>query len=164
MTATGHCGVPVLLGKFSEPSQGGDDSAANEFKASLDLQLLDVLGEIARGHPLVNVFVTCQRAELFYAGFHIVTGHLFPVGNRGEVDLRYCCGVRLDHTVGHIDAEVFLRLQHGDPQLSFEHDLGFGRPDTNHSNAGVSIGKNVRQCHHSSVSRLLFGRGFVVLV
>ena len=46
-----------------------------------------------------------------------------------EVDLVDDRLVGLDHAVGHVDAEVALRLEHGDPQLPLEHDLVLGRPD-----------------------------------
>ena len=113
----------------------------------LHLQLLDVLGQVARGHPLVDVLVTGERAELLDPRLHVVPGHPLARGDRLQVDLVDDVLVGLDHAVGHVDAEVALRLQHGDPQLPLEHDLVLRRPDRGEVGAGVPGGEDVGDAH-----------------
>ena len=60
-----------------------------------------------------------------------------------EVDLVDDRLVGLDDPVGHVDAEVALRLEHGDPELPLEHDLVLGRPDPGQVGGGVAGGEDV---------------------
>jgi hypothetical protein len=57
-----------------------------------------------------------------------VARHPFARGDRVKVNLVDDLLVGLDHAVGHIDAEVFLRPEHGDPKPPLEHDLVLRRP------------------------------------
>ena len=56
--------------------------------AVADLQLLDVLGEVAAGHALVDVLVAGEGGELLDAGLHVVAGDPLPRLDRVEVDRR----------------------------------------------------------------------------
>ena len=60
--AAGHHGGLVLGGQAAQPGQGGDGPVADQRERLLDLELLDVLGQVARGHALVDVLVP-GRAE-----------------------------------------------------------------------------------------------------
>ena len=64
----------VALGERREAGKEGDETVAHDLERSPDLELLDVLGEITRGHSPVDVFVTGQRAELVDAGLDVVAG------------------------------------------------------------------------------------------
>ena len=70
-----------------EAGEEGDETVAHDLERSPDLELLDVLGEIARGHPPVDVFVTGQRAELVDAGLDVVAGDRLALSDRCQVDL-----------------------------------------------------------------------------
>ena len=97
-----------------------------QLQRGADLQLLDVLGEVARGHALVDVLVAGERVELLDARLHVVPGDPLARGDRGEVDLVEDRLVGLDDAVGDVDAEVALGPQHREPQLPLEHDLCSG--------------------------------------
>ncbi len=56
-------------------------------RESANLHLLDVLGQVATGHALVDVLVARERVELLDAGLHIVAGDAFALGDGVEVDL-----------------------------------------------------------------------------
>ena len=82
---------------------------ADQPERGADLQLLDVLGQVARGHPLVDVLVAGEGAELLDPRLHVVPGDPLAGGDAVEVDLVDDRLVVLDHAVGHVDAEVLLR-------------------------------------------------------
>ena len=111
-----------------QPGERGDHPVADERERRADLQLLDVLGEVARRHALVDVLVAGERGELLDAGLHVVAGDPLAGLDRREVDLVDDRLVGLDHAVGHVDAEVALGPEHGQPQPPLEHDLVLGRP------------------------------------
>ena len=83
-------------------------------------------------------------AELLDARLHVVAGDPLARGDRREVDVVDDRLVGLDDAVGDVDAEVALRLEHGDPELALEHDLVLGRPDRRHRGARRSAGEDVR--------------------
>ena len=105
-------------------------------RAGADLQLLDVLGEVARGHARVDVLVAGQRRELLDAGLHVVAGD--PLAGvdrlRGRPGRRPPRRPRSTPS-GTSTPEVALGPQHGDPELPLEHDLVLGRPDARPSAA-----------------------------
>ena len=76
----------------------------HQLERGADLQLLDVLGEVARGHRLVDVLVPGQRGELLDARLHVVPGDPLAGRDAGQVDLVQHRLVVLDHAVGHLDA------------------------------------------------------------
>ena len=106
MRATGHHQRLVLGREPAEPGQRGDDPGAEQPERGADLELLDVLGEVARGHPLVDVLVAGEGAELLDARLHVVPGDPLAGGDAVEVDLVDDRLVVLDDAVGHLDAEV----------------------------------------------------------
>jgi hypothetical protein len=55
--------------------------------------------------------------------------------------------VGLDDPVRHVDAEVALGAQHGEPQLPFEHHLALGRPQVDDRLAGVPRREDVGDAH-----------------
>ena len=55
--AAGHHQRRVLRGQLAEAGERGDHPDADELERLADLQLLDVLGEVAAGHALVDVLV-----------------------------------------------------------------------------------------------------------
>ena len=133
----------MLGGQPGEPGQGRDAAVAQELQRLLDLQLLDVLGQVAGGHALVDVLVAGEGAELLDPRLHVVAGDPLAGGDRVEVDLVDHVLVGLDHAVRHLDAEVALRLEHRDPELPLEHDLVLRRPDLGEVGAGVPGGQEL---------------------
>ena len=77
----------VLGGQAGQAGEGGDHPVADEHEGVADLELLDVLGEVAAGHALVDVLVAGEGGELLDAGLHVVAGDPLPGLDRGEVDL-----------------------------------------------------------------------------
>src|SRR6185312_7563920 len=67
--------------------------------------------------------------------------------DRGEVDVLQDPLVVVDHAVGHRDAQLGLRTQHGEPESAFGDDLGLRRPDRDHFVAGIAVGQNIRDRH-----------------
>ena len=113
----------MLGGEGGEAGQRGHGSVAQQRETLPHLQLLDVLGEVAAGHPLVHVLMPGEGRELLDACLDVVARHLLAVGDRGEVDPVGDLLVGLDHAVGNVHAEVALRGQHRDPQPALEDDL-----------------------------------------
>ena len=116
----------MLGGESREAGQGRHGAAAQQLEGRADLQLLDVLGQVAAGHALVDVLVPGQRRELLDPRLDVVAGDPLAGRDRVEVDLVDDVAVGLDDPVGYVDAEVALRLQHGDPEPAFEDDLVLG--------------------------------------
>ena len=137
----------MLGGQPRQPGQGGDGAAAQQLEGLADLQLLDVLGQVAAGHALVDVLVPGQRRELLDPRLHVVAGHPLARGDRVEVDLVDDVAVGLDDPVGYVDAEVALRLEDGDPEAALEHDLVLRRPDRGEVVAGVPGREDVGDRH-----------------
>jgi hypothetical protein len=79
--------VAVLDGALGDEHERGDDAVAHELEPAADLQLLDVLGHVARGHPAVDDLEPGERAELLDARLHVVAQHPLARGDRGEVDV-----------------------------------------------------------------------------
>ena len=121
-----HHPFGVLAGAPSEPGERGDHAVADELERGTHLHLLDVLGEIARRHPLVDVLVARQRAELLDAGLDVVASDAFAPSDRVEVDLLDDRFIRLDHAVGDRDTQVALCAEDREPQLPLEHHLALG--------------------------------------
>jgi hypothetical protein len=70
--AAGHdrCRCARRPGRRAGPAR--DACGRGRARASADLELLDVLGEVAGGHALVDVLVAGEGAELLDAGLHVV--------------------------------------------------------------------------------------------
>ena len=132
------------LALLRKTHEGGDALGLGEPERAVDLQLLDVLGEVAAGHALVQVLVTGEFAELLDARLDVVAGDALPPHDGFQVDLVLDPLVALDHAVRHRNAEIALALQHGDPVFALETDLAFAAPDGAHGRRGVAFGEDVR--------------------
>ena len=77
----------VLAREPRQPGQGRDHPRAQQHQRGADLQLLDVLGQVARGHPLVDVLVPRERAELLDPRLHVVPRHALTGRDAVQVDL-----------------------------------------------------------------------------
>ena len=141
----------MLGGEPSEADERSDGPVADQLERAAYLQLLDVLGQVAGGHALVNVLMTGEGGELLDARLHVVAGDPLASRDRVEVDGVDDPLVGLDHAVGHVDAEVALRLEDGDPELSLEDDLVLGGPDRGEVGAGVAGGQDVGDGHGAIV-------------
>ncbi len=136
-------GICVQRGQLREPGQSGDCPIADQLEATTHLELLHVLGEIARRHPGVGVLVTGEVAELLDTGLHIVARH--PLAGVDRVQVH-----RIDHrcVVGdggrrNVYTQFGLGRHDGDPQASFQNDLVLRRPELHHLRAGVAVGEHV---------------------
>ena len=133
-----------VLGRAAgEPGEQRHRPVPNVLQGEPDLQLLDVLGEVAAGHPLVHVLVPGERAELLDPRLDVVAGDPLARRDRGEVDLLDDPLVVRDRLLGDVDAQVALRAQHRDPQPPLQHDLVLRRPQRDELGAGVPRGEDV---------------------
>ena len=143
VAASCHHEVGVLGGEAPQSGEGGDDPVQDQFEATADLELFDVLGEVARRHALVDVLMAGKGAELLDAGLHVVAGDLLAPTDRLEVDLIDHRPVVGDDPVGEVDTEVPLGLEDSHPELALEHDLALGRPELGHGPTGIAGGEDV---------------------
>jgi hypothetical protein len=141
--APGEDQFVVLGGAATESNEHRHTPVADEFQRGVGLQLFDVLGEVTRRHPLVDVLGAGQGAELLDAGLDVVAGGLLPGCDRFEVDLVDDRSVRLDSAVGNTQTEIALGFEDGDPQGPLQDHLGFRRPDSAHLRAGIAGGEDV---------------------
>ena len=130
-------------GALRKTKERGDALGLDQLQPAVDLQLLDVLGEVAAGHALVEVLMTGQFAELLDARLDVVTGDALAPHDGFQVDLVLHALVALDHAVRHGNAEIALALQHRDPVFAFEADLAFATPDGAHGGRSVAFGEDV---------------------
>ena len=130
-------------GAAGDACEHGHGLAADFEQGAEDLELLDILREVAAGHALVDVLVAGEIAKLLDACLHIVTGDALTLHDGGDVDLILHLFVGLDHAVGHGDAEITLAFEHGDPVIAFEPDFALGRPEGAHGGCGVAFGEDV---------------------
>ena len=135
--------IAQLPGALRKTNEGGDALGLGQPQRAVDLQLLDVLGEVAAGHALVQVLMTGQLAELLDARLDVVAGDALPPHDGFQVDLVLHALVAFDHAVRHRNAEIALALQHGDPVFAFEADLAFATPDGAHGGRSVAFGEDV---------------------
>ena len=128
-------------------------AVADQLERRADLELLDVLGEIAGRHSLVDLLVAGERAELLDPGLHVVAGDPLPRVDRREVDLVDHGLVGLDRAVRHLDAELLLRPEHGQPEPALQDDLLFRRPELRERRGGVPRRQDIRdELGHNSLS------------
>ncbi len=120
------------------------------FERTHDLQLLDVLGEVTAGHSLVDLLVAGECIEFLDACLHVVAGDPLAVRDGLEVDVVDDALVVVDGAGRNVDAQLCLRTQHRHPQLTLEHDLVLGRPQSNKLGAGVTVGKDIRDAAHEA--------------
>ena len=121
--AAHHDELGVLGRQAGQPAQRGHDPQPDELERRPHLQLLDVLGQIARRHAFVDVLGPGERGELLDARLHVVACDLLAGVDRGQVDLVDDGFVRLDHAVGHLDAELALCPEDGQPEVALEDHL-----------------------------------------
>ncbi len=144
MRAAGHDQLGVLAGQLAQARQDGHRTVAHQLQRQPDLQLLDVLGEVTGGHALVHVLVPGEVVELLDPRLHVVPGNLLALGDRGQVDGVEDALVVGDRLVRHLDAEVLLGPQHGEPELPLQLHLLLGRPERGELGGGVASGEDVR--------------------
>ena len=141
----------VLPRQIGQSDQRRDHPVTDQHQAVADLHLLDVLGQVPRGHALVDLLVTGQGAELVDPGLDVVQGLTLALGDRCQVDPVDDGFVCLDRAVGHVDAEISLGAQHGDPQPALRDHLVPRRPDGRHLGAGVPISQDVGDVAHRRI-------------
>ncbi len=91
----------------------------------------------------MDVLVPGEGVELLDPGLHIVPGDLLALGDRGQVDLVEHPLVVGEGGVGHLDAEVLLGPQHGEPELTLQLHLLLGGPEDGQLGGGVAAGQDV---------------------
>ena len=102
---------------FAHAGNHRDGFVADDLQRTINLQLLDVFRQIARGHALVDVLVASQRVEFFDAGFDIVSGGALALGDGFQVYLVNDFLIIRDDVCRNIDAQGTLGPHHGNPQL-----------------------------------------------
>src|SRR3954454_627544 len=102
--------IGVLGGQLRELYQSRDDPITDDLEGREDLDLLEVLGQVARGHSLVYVLEAGQSVELVNPRLYVMAGDLLPFGDAGQVDLLDDGFVRLDHDCGILTAEVDTKI------------------------------------------------------
>ena len=135
--------VRPLGGALGEAGEDGDRFIADDLERAVNLKLLDVLGEVPRGHPFVDVLVAGEVVEFLDTGLHVVTGDALAFVDGSEVDLVFDRLVSRDGFVRDIETEGLLGLHDGDPKVTFEDDAAFGGPDVADLGGGVSFGEDV---------------------
>ena len=97
VAAAGHHEGGVLGGALGQAGQRGDHPIADERQGGPHLELLDVLGEVPRGHAGVDALVAGQGGELLDPGLHVVAGDPLPRLDARQVDLVDHGDVVVDH-------------------------------------------------------------------
>ena len=143
MGAARHDQGTVLRRAVTHSVEHGQRTTAHELQRTIDLQLLDVLRQVAAGHALVDVLVACQSVEFLDACLHVVARHALTVSDGLEVHLVHHGLIGRDGFLRDIHAEVALSAHDGDPQLALEHDLVLGAPQPRHLRRGVAVGQDV---------------------
>lgn len=143
VSACGDDEVVVLGGELGEASEGGDGFVAHEEEGAVDLELLDVFGEVAGGHAFVQLLMAGEVVELFDTCLHVVAGDALAGVDGFEVDLVFDGLVGVEGFVGDVEAEVFLGTGDGEPEFAFEQDTSFGGPDVFESGGGVAFSEDV---------------------
>ena len=139
----GDCGVGVCDRQTGQALECRNGLVACEQQGFEHLQLLDVLGEIPRGHAEMDELMSGQVIEFLDACLHIVLGD--PLASRDgiQVDLVDYRDVLLNCIGRDGESEFGLRAHDRDPQLPFHDDLGLGRPDRAHGLRCVPTSKDI---------------------
>ena len=135
--------VAILVGFVRKTMEGGGGADADDLESAVDLELLDILGEVAARHAFVNVLVSGEVAELLDASLHIMAGDPLAGVDGSEVDLINDTLVGGDGLGRNVESEIALCFHHRDPELAFETDFSFRRPDRLHGGSGVAFSEDV---------------------
>ena len=141
--AGGDDEVAVFVGFSREAVEGCRRGETDHAEAAVDLELLDVLGEVAARHALVDVLVSGEITEFLDARLHVVAGDALTGIDRSQVDLIDDTLIGGDGLGGNVETEVALCLHHRDPELALETDFSFGGPDRFHGGGGIAFGEDV---------------------
>ena len=82
-----HDGPGVLRRQLRQSGQRRHRPGAQQLQGVTHLELLDVLGQVPRGHALVGVLLSGQGRELLEARLDVVAGDPFAGIDRVQVDL-----------------------------------------------------------------------------
>ena len=145
--APGHGQLGVLPRQPRQRNQRRHHAVAHQAQRRQDLELLDVLGQVARGHALVDMLEPGEVVELLDAGLHVMLGDPLAVGDRAQVDAIDHALIGGDHRIrvipAEVDTEVTLRREDRDPQSPLGGDLLLRRPDATHLLGGIAGGEDV---------------------
>ncbi len=141
--ASGDHQLAVLGRELAEPGQHGDGAVAHQLQREPDLELLDVLRQVPRGHALVDLLVAGEGVELLDPGLHVMPGDLLALGDGGQVHLVEHALVVGEGGVRHLDPEVLLSAQHRQPQLTLQLHLLLGGPQDGQLRGGVAAGQDI---------------------
>ena len=141
--AAGDHQVAVRLGLPGEREERGHRLEMKDLERTVDLKLLDVLGQVATGQPEMDELPARQLGELLQPRLHVMQRHPLPLQDGPEIDDVLDAFVILDRLGRDRHAEVLLRLHHRDPEIPLQQDAPLGRPDVLDGRATHSV----RQAH-----------------
>ncbi len=123
------CDRPAITRSGARRQLASRDSVATALSRTsskrANLQLFDILGEVADCHSLVDVLVPCQCRELLDPRLHVVAGTPRVLRSTRGPRCRRRPGTSMT-AVEDVEPEVTLRLQHSEPQLPLEDDFVLG--------------------------------------
>jgi hypothetical protein len=141
--AAGEHHVAVLGGAPGQQVERGHGLELDEFQRTGDLELLDVLREVAAGEAEVDELALGELGKFLQAGLHVVEGDALALPDAVEVHLVAHALIVLDRLGRDGDAEVALGLHHRDPKITLQQNAAVRRPDLPHGRRGVALGEHV---------------------
>jgi len=143
VSAAGEEELAVLFGAFGETEESGGGFLAHDAEGTVNLELFNVFGEVARGEAEVDSLVPGETVEFFDAGFDVVERDALTGVDGGEVDLVLHPLVGGDGGGGDGDAEVALGLHDRNPVVSLDLNAPGGGPDGFDGRRSVALGEDV---------------------
>ena len=135
--------IAPLFRALAEAAERGHRLVTDDKQGTINLELLDVFREVARGHALVDLLVAGKVVEFLDAGLHVMPRDFFPRHDRGRIDAVFRSLVGGDRLSGDVETEVALSLHHGDPEFAFEDDAALCGPNGLKDGRGVAFSKDV---------------------
>ena len=102
----------------TEAMKGRHAFVAQHEQRFVNLELLDVFGEVTRCHALVNMLLTGEIIEFLNACFYIMTSGALALHDRCNIDLMLHFFIGADCFIRDVQAQIFLSLHHGNPKFT----------------------------------------------
>ena len=112
--------VAVFRSTIQHMPENGHIAAQNDSGTLLELHLFHIVGEVAAGHALVNVFIFSGCLDKpFDFGLNIVFGFNLPLFDEVQVNVFKSRFITFDHICGNGDPKLFLGFHYGNPEFPF---------------------------------------------